>query len=57
MVLMSTYFLKFIFLPQVLPIWEGTTNIMSLDFLRAVTKTKGESITALYEDVRGMGAM
>lgn len=37
---------------QVLPIWEGTSNIMSLDFLRAVTKTKGESLTALYEDVK-----
>ena len=25
---------------QVLPIWEGTTNILSLDVVRAITKTK-----------------
>ena len=29
-----------------LPIWEGTTNICSLDVLRAVQKTQGEVITA-----------
>ncbi|XP_047494787.1 acyl-CoA dehydrogenase family member 11-like [Penaeus chinensis] len=38
---------------QVLPIWEGTTNIMSLDFLRAVVKTEGQALTALYRDVKG----
>nr|XP_045610109.1 acyl-CoA dehydrogenase family member 11-like [Procambarus clarkii] len=38
---------------QVLPIWEGTSNIMSLDFLRAVTKTNGKALTALCEDVKG----
>lgn len=38
---------------QVLPIWEGTTNIMSLDFLRAVVKTEGQALTALYKDVKG----
>jgi len=27
---------------QVTPIWEGTTNILSLDVLRAIGKTKGE---------------
>lgn len=27
---------------QVLPIWEGTTNILSLDVLRALQKTNGE---------------
>lgn len=37
---------------QVLPIWEGTTNIMSLDFLRAVLKTNGEALTSLYEDIK-----
>lgn len=38
---------------QVLPIWEGTTNIMSLDFLRAVTKSNGEALTVLHEDIHG----
>ncbi|XP_042237513.1 acyl-CoA dehydrogenase family member 11-like [Homarus americanus] len=37
---------------QVLPIWEGTTNIMSLDFLRAMAKSKGEALTAVYDDVK-----
>ncbi|XP_064104129.1 acyl-CoA dehydrogenase family member 11-like [Macrobrachium nipponense] len=37
---------------QVLPIWEGTSNIMSLDFLRAVMKTNGEALTSLYEDIK-----
>jgi len=32
---------------QVLPIWEGTTNVMSLDVLRAVTKSKGEALGAI----------
>jgi hypothetical protein len=26
---------------QVLPIWEGTTNVLSLDVLRAIEKTSG----------------
>lgn len=38
---------------QVLPIWEGTTNIMSLDYLRAVAKTNGGAMTAVYEDIKG----
>lgn len=33
-------------LPQVLPIWEGTTNILSLDVLRAIEKTDGEVMKA-----------
>ncbi|XP_068221564.1 acyl-CoA dehydrogenase family member 11-like isoform X1 [Palaemon carinicauda] len=37
---------------QVLPIWEGTSNIMSLDFLRAVMKTNGEAVASLYEDIK-----
>ncbi|KAK7073151.1 hypothetical protein SK128_011368 [Halocaridina rubra] len=37
---------------QVLPIWEGTSNIMSFDFLRAVMKTNGEAVTALYGDIK-----
>jgi len=31
---------------QVLPIWEGTTNVLSLDVLRAIQKTDGEVINA-----------
>jgi alkylation response protein AidB-like acyl-CoA dehydrogenase len=31
---------------QVLPIWEGTSNIMSLDVLRSATKSGGEVINA-----------
>ena len=27
---------------QVLPIWEGTTNILSMDVLRAIAKSKGQ---------------
>ncbi|KAK8407482.1 hypothetical protein O3P69_002201 [Scylla paramamosain] len=38
---------------QVLPIWEGTTNIMSLDFLRAVTKSNGDALTVLHSDITG----
>lgn len=28
------------------PIWEGTTNILSLDVLRAIGKSKGEVLKA-----------
>lgn len=31
---------------QVTPIWEGTTNVLSLDVLRAVNKSKGEVLRA-----------
>ncbi len=34
---------------QVLPIWEGTTNVLSLDLLRA--ELKEEAVTVLLEDV------
>lgn len=40
--------LSFEFL-QVTPIWEGTTNILSLDVLRAIAKTKGEVLLILNE--------
>ncbi|XP_012819170.1 novel acyl-CoA-dehydrogenase protein isoform X1 [Xenopus tropicalis] len=33
---------------QVLTIWEGTTNILSLDVLRSVIKSKGEVLSALF---------
>ncbi|CAL4175553.1 unnamed protein product, partial [Meganyctiphanes norvegica] len=36
---------------QVLPIWEGTSNIMSLDVLRSILKTNGAVLAALYQDV------
>jgi len=36
---------------QVLPIWEGTTNVLSLDALRALEK--GEAWKALEEKARG----
>lgn len=36
---------------QVLTIWEGTTNILSLDVLRAITKTQGEVLVALHHSV------
>jgi len=32
---------------QVLPIWEGTSSVMSLDMLRAIEKTNGETLNAL----------
>jgi hypothetical protein len=34
-----------------LPIWEGTTNILSLDVLRAITKTEGGVILAFRDAV------
>ncbi|KAK3084005.1 hypothetical protein FSP39_006649 [Pinctada imbricata] len=36
---------------QVLTIWEGTTNILSLDVLRAVIKTQGKVLMAFKSDV------
>jgi alkylation response protein AidB-like acyl-CoA dehydrogenase len=35
---------------QVLPIWEGTTNVLSLDTLRAIQKT--DALSAWISDVR-----
>ena len=35
---------------QVLPIWEGTTNVLSLDTLRAIQKT--DALTAWTKDLR-----
>ncbi|XP_077995805.1 acyl-CoA dehydrogenase family member 11-like [Glandiceps talaboti] len=37
---------------QVLPIWEGTTNIMCFDVVRAITKTDGKVLQALFSDVK-----
>jgi len=36
---------------QVLPIWEGTTNVLSLDLLRAESRER--AVTALLEDLAG----
>ncbi|XP_065830390.1 acyl-CoA dehydrogenase family member 11-like [Oscarella lobularis] len=36
---------------QVLPIWEGTTNVLSLDVLRAFSKSKGDVYRAYCADV------
>jgi hypothetical protein len=36
---------------QVLSIWEGTTNILSLDALRSIEKSKGESIKIFHKQV------
>lgn len=36
---------------QVLPIWEGTTNILSLDVLRCIMKSKGAVLLAFANDV------
>jgi hypothetical protein len=38
----------------VLPIWEGTTNVLSLDLLRA--ESKDQAVTALLEDLAGLTA-
>ena len=35
---------------QVLSIWEGTTNILSLDVLRAIAKSNGEVLKAFYSE-------
>ena len=37
---------------QVLPIWEGTTNIMSLDVLRALSKSKGNAMRSFKHKVQ-----
>ena len=36
---------------QVLTIWEGTTNILSLDVLRAIAKSEGKALQSFHEDV------
>ncbi|MBK8010930.1 MAG: acyl-CoA dehydrogenase family protein [Deltaproteobacteria bacterium] len=36
---------------QVLPIWEGTTNVLSLDILRALTRDGGDSLRVLGEEI------
>ncbi|VDI74666.1 Hypothetical predicted protein [Mytilus galloprovincialis] len=36
---------------QVLTIWEGTTNILSLDVLRCISKSSGQALISLKKDV------
>ncbi|CAD5116160.1 DgyrCDS5081 [Dimorphilus gyrociliatus] len=36
---------------QVLPIWEGTTNILSLDVLRCIVKSKGAVLSAFANEI------
>lgn len=36
---------------QVLPIWEGTTNVLSLDVLRSISKSHGQVLKAFHADV------
>ncbi|XP_045209174.2 acyl-CoA dehydrogenase family member 11-like isoform X1 [Mercenaria mercenaria] len=36
---------------QVLSIWEGTTNILSLDVLRAIAKSKGQVLSSFSKDI------
>ncbi|XP_078361847.1 acyl-CoA dehydrogenase family member 11-like isoform X2 [Oculina patagonica] len=36
---------------QVLPIWEGTTNVLSLDVLRSVFKSQGQVLKAFHASV------
>ena len=48
---MSVVFRFFVRGCQVLPIWEGTTNILSLDVLRALAKSQGSALKAFHTDV------
>ena len=41
---------------QVLPIWEGTSSVMSLDVLRAIEKTQGEALRAFKSRVSHLTA-
>jgi putative acyl-CoA dehydrogenase len=41
-----------IFNIKVLSIWEGTTNILSLDALRSIQKSKGESLKILAKYIQ-----
>ena len=36
---------------QVLPIWEGTTNVMALDTIRAIGKTNGQALQAFHKRI------
>ena len=34
-----------------LPIWEGTTNILSIDVLRALSKSQGRALVSYVKDI------
>ena len=36
---------------QVLAIWEGTTNILSLDALRSIKKSNGDSLEIFFKQI------
>lgn len=38
--------------PQVLSIWEGTTNVLSLDVLRSLTKSQGQALAVFCSAVQ-----
>uniref|UniRef100_H2LVR0 Acyl-CoA dehydrogenase family, member 11 n=1 Tax=Oryzias latipes TaxID=8090 RepID=H2LVR0_ORYLA len=40
------------FIPQVLSIWEGTTNVLSLDVLRCVARSSGMVLHAYFSHVK-----
>ncbi|XP_059088994.1 acyl-CoA dehydrogenase family member 11-like [Tigriopus californicus] len=42
---------------QVLPIWEGTSNVMSLDVIRALIKTNGEALQAFEARVSAVAGL
>lgn len=48
------YILHYLQYLQVLPIWEGTSSVMSLDVVRAIQKTKGEAMTAFHSRVHNI---
>ena len=37
---------------QVLPIWEGTSTVMSLDVLRSIQKSRGSTLKTLLGDIQ-----
>ena len=37
---------------QVLPIWEGTTNVLSLDVLRSMQKSQNVSVEVFFADIQ-----
>jgi len=37
-----------------MPIWEGTTNVLSLDVLRAVDKSNGGVLVAFSKEVHNL---
>lgn len=41
-----------VFLSQVLSIWEGTTNVLSLDVLRCVARSSGMVLHACFSHVK-----